>query len=220
MSNCLSLVSKILLTKLHFTASQKAAIFASGRRPIKNRIDRSKIVRYDEKSIIRTDPTEFGLIAMIYEAIKIVSEKPKFSGAFFKLLGGYVNEKMFNLHVMGYNYDAERCFHTLDECLEPLRQPDWTFMPDGAIMDWGKHHNYGWKSMIYRLSSSLRTVRASTQLRTFGELLWEWSTRKFDSFRSKWEEKENLEKEGHFNWRDLAKLDQGFAQKNYWWYTI
>ena len=53
--------------------------------------------------------------------------------------GAFVNDTIFNLHVMEGNYNAERYCDMLEECLEPFMQQDWTFMQDGASIHRAKH---------------------------------------------------------------------------------
>ena len=46
--------------------------------------------------------------------------------------GTFVNDTIFDLHIMDGNYDAERYCNMLGDCLEPFMEPGWTFMQDGA----------------------------------------------------------------------------------------
>jgi len=68
-----------------------------------------------------------------------IFSKRRFGGGSLMIWGAFVNDTIFNLHIMDGTYDSVKYTDMLEECLEPFMQPDWVFMQDGASIHRSKH---------------------------------------------------------------------------------
>ena len=65
--------------------------------------------------------------------------KRQFGGGSLMIWGAFVNNTIFDLHIIEGTYNSERYTNMLEQCLVPFMQQDWIFMQDGASIHRAKH---------------------------------------------------------------------------------
>ena len=116
------------------TAKHKEARLEFAKSSISSRLDWSKIVWSDEKKF-NLD----GLVGIRYywhdlrKEPKLLSKRA-FGGGSLMIWKAFVNDMLFDIHIMEGKYNAERYTDMLEERLILFMHEDWTFMHDGASM--------------------------------------------------------------------------------------
>ena len=139
LSNCPSLVYKKFKTKPHLTSAQRSSRCAFATRSVETRVDWSKIVWSDEKKFNLDGPDGIKCYWHDLRTNQKSFSKRQFGGGSLMIWGAFVNDSLFDLHVMEGNYNSDRYCEMLSECLVPFMEPDWTFMQDGASIHRSKH---------------------------------------------------------------------------------
>lgn len=141
LSKCPSLIYKKFKSRPHLTAAHKSARTAFAQSSIKDRLDWSKIVWSDEKKFNLDGPDGIRYYWHDLRKDQNYLSKRAFGGGSLMIWGAFVNDSLFDLHIIEGNYDAERYTDMLRERLVPFMQPNWTFMHDGASIHRAKHTN-------------------------------------------------------------------------------
>lgn len=134
-----SLIYKKFKTRPHLTAAQKSARLEFAKRSIGNRVDWSKIVWSDEKKFNLDGPDGIKFYWHDLRGDQECFSKRQYGGGSLMVWGAFVNDTIFDLHIMEGNYDSNKYCDMLEQCLEPFMQPDWTFMQDGASIHRAKN---------------------------------------------------------------------------------
>ena len=139
LNRCPTLLYKKHKSRPHLTAAHKSARLSFASTSINNRLDWSKIVWSDEKKFNLDGPDGIRYYWHDLRKEPKIFSKRQFGGGSLMIWGAFVNDTIFDLHIMEGTYTAERYSDMLEKCLVPFMQPEWTFMHDGASIHRAKH---------------------------------------------------------------------------------
>lgn len=139
LKKCPTLLYKKYKRRPHLTAAHKSARFSFASNSINDRVDWSKIVWSDEKKFNLDGPDGIRYYWHDLRKEPKYLSKRAFGGGSLMIWGAFVNDTIFNLHIMEGAYNAERYTDMLKESLVPFMQQDWIFMQDGASIHRAKH---------------------------------------------------------------------------------
>ena len=139
LNKCPTLIYKKYKKRPHLTAAHKSARQSFASKSVNDRIDWSKIVWSDEKKFNLDGPDGIHYYWHDLRTEPKLLSKRQFGGGSVMIWGAFVNDTIFDLHIMEGTYNAENYTEMLEERLVPFMQPDWTFMQDGASIHRAKH---------------------------------------------------------------------------------
>ena len=116
--------------------------------------------------------------------------------------GAFMNDTIFDLHIVEGNYDSDKYCAMLEQCLEPFMQPDQTFMQDGASI----HRAKNTKELLQERNISILEWPANSQDLNPIENLWGILVRAVYSSGRQFSTKEELKDEILNQW-DLITED-------------
>ena len=124
LNRCPTLIYKKHKRRPHLTTAHKSARLSFDSNSIKNRLDWSKIVWSDEKKFNLDGPDGIRYYWHDLRKEPKIFSKRQFGGGSLMIWCAFVNDTLFDLHIMEGTYTAERYSNMLEECLVPFMQPE------------------------------------------------------------------------------------------------